>query len=198
MYFGQFLTSCIQVWWQDVQQWSGVMGQVNPWLCCQQLCVRSNTRWQRGAGSRGAGTVLSPALRELCAGSRAGWFLPPWERLFITVNNGRLVWERALNQLFLLSYRCLFFKAMYSPKHIASVTKIATEQPSQFITRLPDKESFVAAVWGAYSGKTWRQYIKNCSLSFKHAWGCTTLARHTIFKCGTVAVLSCPLFRGGW
>lgn len=60
-----------------------------------------------------------------------GWLLPPsLERLFVKINNGMLVWERALNQLFLLSYRCLFFKAMYSAKHTASITEIATEQPS--------------------------------------------------------------------
>lgn len=98
------------------------------------------------------------------------WLVSPsLERLFIKINNGMLVWERALNQLFLLSYRCLFFKAMYSAKHTASVAEIATEQPSQLITRLPNKESFVSGDWGEYSVKTWWQYIKNCSLSFKHA-----------------------------
>lgn len=76
-----------------------------------------------------------------------GWLVSPsLERLFIKINNGLLVWERALNQLFLLSYSCLFFKAMYSAKHTASVVEIATEQPFQLITRLPNRESFVSGV----------------------------------------------------
>jgi len=78
---------------------------------------------------------------------KCGWLVSPsFERLFIQINNGMLVWERALNQLFLLSYRCLFFKAMYSAKHTASIAEIAAEQPSQLITRLPNKESFVSGV----------------------------------------------------
>lgn len=78
---------------------------------------------------------------------KRGWLVSPsLERLFIKINNGMLVWERALNQLFLLSYRCLFFKAMYSAKHTASVAEIATEQPSQLITRLSNKESLVSKV----------------------------------------------------
>lgn len=76
-----------------------------------------------------------------------GWRVSPsLERLLIKINNSMLVWERALHQLFLLSYRCLFFKAMYSAKHTASIAEIATEEPSQLITRLPNKESFVSRV----------------------------------------------------
>lgn len=103
-------------------------------------------RRQPGAGSRGAGMALSPSpAGAVCW--KHGWLVSPsLERLFIKINNGMLVWEMALNQLFLLSYRCLFFKAMYSAKHTASVAEIATEQPSQLITRLPNKEAFVSGV----------------------------------------------------
>lgn len=69
-----------------------------------------------------------------------GWLVShSLERLLIKINNSMLVWERALHQLFLLSYRCLFFKAMYSAKHTASIAEIATEEPSQLITRLQTK-----------------------------------------------------------
>lgn len=171
---------------------------------CQLLALSSaavgEEQWETAAGSRvwrcrhGAEPGPAGAVRW-----KRGWLVSPsLERLFIKINNGMLVWERALNQLFLRSYRCLFFKAMYSAKHTASVAEIATEQPSQLITGLPNKESFVSGVWGGYSVKTWWQYIKNCSLSFKPAQGCTTLAPHAICKRRTVAILSCPSFSGGW
>lgn len=74
---------------------------------------------------------------------KCSWLVfPSVERLFIKINNGMLIWERALNQLFPCSYRCLSFQAMYSAKHTARVAEIATEQPFPLITRLPKHHLF--------------------------------------------------------
>lgn len=104
--------------------------------------MRSKRRGQPGAGSRGVSSVLSPAWQELGTVSAAGLFFPFVERLFIKINNGMLIWERTLNQLFLCSYRCLSFQAMYSSEYTAHVAEIATERPFPLITRLPKHHLF--------------------------------------------------------
>lgn len=102
------------------------------------VCEQQEERGQPGAGSRGVSSVLSPAWHWKCS-----WLVfPSVEKLFIKINNGMLVWERALNQLFPRSYRCLSFQAMYSAKHTAHVAEIATEQPFPLITRLPKHHLF--------------------------------------------------------
>lgn len=105
---------------------------------CQVLYEEQEERGQPGAGSRGVSSVLSPAWHWKCS-----WLVfPSVEKLFIKINNGMLVWERALNQLFPRSYRCLSFQATYSAKHTAHVAEIATEQPFPLITRLPKHHLF--------------------------------------------------------
>lgn len=104
--------------------WCAGLWQLLPSL----LVAVGAEQYLRGSRARGPEVWAQPRRSW-----EPGWLLPPsLERLFVKINNGMLVWERALNQLFLLSYRCLFFKAMYSAKHTASITEIATEQPSNW------------------------------------------------------------------